>query len=145
MGTVGPWIKVNWAWSSRRWQRLNIDILGISELKWTGMGEFNSDDHCIYFCDQEFLRRNGFKLGLSSVWTENFQMYNLVFKEAEEPQNQTANFQWIMEKAKEFQKKSISASLTTLKALNMWTTTNCWKILQEMWVLHDLICLLRNL
>ena len=38
--------------------RVNIDILGISELKWTGMGEFNSDDHCIY-CGQESLRRNG--------------------------------------------------------------------------------------
>ena len=39
--------------------RLNTDILGISELKWTGMGEFNSDDHCIYYCGQESLRRNG--------------------------------------------------------------------------------------
>ena len=36
--------------------RVNIDILGISELKWTGMGEFNSDDHCIYYCGQESLR-----------------------------------------------------------------------------------------
>ena len=39
--------------------RVNIDILGISELKWTGMGEFNSDDHYIYYCEQEYLRRNG--------------------------------------------------------------------------------------
>ena len=39
--------------------RVNIDILGISELKWTGMGEFNSDDHCTYYCGQESLRRNG--------------------------------------------------------------------------------------
>ena len=39
--------------------RVNIDILGISKLKWTGMGEFNSDDHCIYYCEQESLRRNG--------------------------------------------------------------------------------------
>ena len=38
--------------------RVNIDILGLSELKWTGMGEFNSDDH-IYYCGQESLRRNG--------------------------------------------------------------------------------------
>ena len=37
--------------------RVNVDILGISELRWTGMGEFNSDDH--YFCGQESLRRNG--------------------------------------------------------------------------------------
>ena len=38
---------------------VNVDILEISELKWTGMGEFNSDDHYIYSCGQEFLRRNG--------------------------------------------------------------------------------------
>ena len=39
--------------------RMNVDIVGISELKWTGMGEFNSDDHYIYYCGQESLRRNG--------------------------------------------------------------------------------------
>ena len=39
--------------------RVNVDIPGISKLKWTGMGEFNSDDHYIYFCGQECLRRNG--------------------------------------------------------------------------------------
>ena len=39
--------------------RVNVDILGISKLKWTGMGEFNSDDHYIYSCGQESLRRNG--------------------------------------------------------------------------------------
>ena len=39
--------------------RVNIIILGISELKWTGMGELNSDDHYIYYCGQESLRRNG--------------------------------------------------------------------------------------
>ena len=39
--------------------RVNVDILGISELKWTGMGEFNSDDQFIYYCGQESLRRNG--------------------------------------------------------------------------------------
>ena len=39
--------------------RVNIDILGLSELKWTGMGDFNSDDHYIYYCGQESLRRNG--------------------------------------------------------------------------------------
>ena len=44
-----------------KWEmaRVNVDILGISELKWTGMGEFNSDDHYIYHCGQESLRRNG--------------------------------------------------------------------------------------
>ena len=39
--------------------RVNVDILGIRDLKWTGMGEFNSDDHYIYYCGQESLRRNG--------------------------------------------------------------------------------------
>ena len=39
--------------------RVNVDIIGISELKWTGMGEFNSDDHYIYYCGQESRRRNG--------------------------------------------------------------------------------------
>ena len=42
--------------------RVNIDILGISELKWTGMGEFNSVDHYIYYCGQESFRRNGVTL-----------------------------------------------------------------------------------
>ena len=39
--------------------RVNVDILGIRELKWTGMGEFNSNDHYIYYCGQESFRRNG--------------------------------------------------------------------------------------
>ena len=39
--------------------RVNVNILGISKLKWTGMGEFNSEDHYIYYCGQESLRRNG--------------------------------------------------------------------------------------
>ena len=48
--------------------RVNIDILGISELKWIGIGEFNSDDHCIYYCGQESLRRNGVALQSTGVW-----------------------------------------------------------------------------
>ena len=42
--------------------RVNVNILGIRELQWTGMGEFNSDDHYIYYCRQESLRRNGVAL-----------------------------------------------------------------------------------
>ena len=42
--------------------RVNIDILGIGKLRWTGMGEFNSDDHSIHYCGQESLRRNGVAL-----------------------------------------------------------------------------------
>ena len=49
--------------------RVNIDILGISEPKWTGMGEFNSDDHYIYYCRQEILRRNGVAIMVNKrVW-----------------------------------------------------------------------------
>ena len=49
--------------------RENVDILGISELKWTGMGEFNSDDHYIYYCGQEALRRNGVAIMVNKrVW-----------------------------------------------------------------------------
>ena len=61
---LGAWIKVSWKWS-----RVNIDILGVSKLKWTGMGEFNSDDHYIYYCGQESLRRNGVAIIVSKrVW-----------------------------------------------------------------------------
>ena len=45
--------------------RININILGISELKWMGMGEFNSDGHCIYYCGEESFRRNGVALIVS--------------------------------------------------------------------------------
>ena len=49
--------------------RVNVDILGISELKWTGMGEFNSDDHYIYYCGQESLRRNGIAIMINKrIW-----------------------------------------------------------------------------
>ena len=48
-----------WEVVKQEMARVNVDILGISELKWTGMGEFNSDDHYIYYCEQESLRRNG--------------------------------------------------------------------------------------
>ena len=49
--------------------KVKIDILGISELKWTGMGEYNSDDHYIYYCGQESLRRNGVAIIVNKrVW-----------------------------------------------------------------------------
>ena len=54
--------------------RVNVDILGISERKWTGMGEFNSDDHYIYYCRQESLRRNG----VASWSTKESEMQYLV-------------------------------------------------------------------
>ena len=56
--------------------RVNINILGISEIKWTGMGEFNSDDHYIYHCGQESLRRNGVAIKVNkslkcSTWMQS--------------------------------------------------------------------------
>ena len=49
--------------------RVNVNILGISKLKWTGMGEFNSEDHYIYYCGQESLRRNGVTITVNKrVW-----------------------------------------------------------------------------
>ena len=52
--------------------RVNIDILGISELKWTGMGEFNSDDRYIYYCGKESLRRNGVALIVNKESREQY-------------------------------------------------------------------------
>ena len=54
--------------------RVNTDILAISKLKWTGMGEFNSDDHYIYYCGQESLRRNGVEPSWS---TKGYEMQYL--------------------------------------------------------------------
>ena len=61
--------------------RMNINILGISELKWMGMGEFNSDDHYIYYCGQESLRRNGVVLIVNkspkcSTWVQSQKQQN---------------------------------------------------------------------
>ena len=61
--------------------RVNADILGISELKWTRMGEFNSDDHYIYYCGQESLRRNGVAIMVNkslkcSTWMQSQKQQN---------------------------------------------------------------------
>ena len=61
--------------------RVNVDILGISELKWTVTGEFNSDDHYIYYCGQESLRRNGVALSQQkspkcSTWMQSQKQQN---------------------------------------------------------------------
>ena len=63
--------------------RVNVDILGISELKWTGMGEFNSDDYYIYYCGQESLRRNGVAIKLKktpkcSNWMQSQKQHPVV-------------------------------------------------------------------
>ena len=63
--------------------RVNIDVLGLSELKWTKMGEFNSDHHYIYYCGQESLRKNGVALIVSkrvqnSVLGSSFTNYRMI-------------------------------------------------------------------
>ena len=61
---------------------MNIDILGISELKWTGKGEFDSDDHYIYYCGQESLRRNGVAIIVKSLkcstWMQSQKQHPVV-------------------------------------------------------------------
>ena len=57
--------------------RVNVDILGISEQRWTGMGEFNSDDHYIYYCGQESLRRNGVAIMVNKGVRNAVLRYNL--------------------------------------------------------------------
>ena len=61
--------------------KVNINILRISELKWTGMGEFNSDDHCIYYCGQESVRRSGVAIIINkspkcSTWVQSQKRQN---------------------------------------------------------------------
>ena len=61
--------------------RVNVDILGVSELKWIGMGEFNSDDHYIYYCWQKSLRRNGVAIVVNrslkcSTWMQSQKRQN---------------------------------------------------------------------
>ena len=61
--------------------RVKVNVLGISELKWTGMGEFNSDDHYIYYCGQESLRRNGVAIMVNkspkcSTWMQSQKRQN---------------------------------------------------------------------
>ena len=57
--------------------RVNVDILGISQLKWTGMGEFNSDDHFAYYCRQECLRRDGVAMMVNKRIQNAVLRYNL--------------------------------------------------------------------
>ena len=76
----GPWIKANWKWSNEM-ARMNVDILGISELKRTGMGEFNSDGHYIYYWRQESLRRSGVAIRVNkspkcSTWMQSQKRQN---------------------------------------------------------------------
>ena len=72
-----------------------------------------------------------FKLGFSSTWTENFKKYNLCLEKAEEPEMKLSTFLGSQRKQRNSRKTSNSASLTTLKPLTVWITTNCGKFLKR--------------
>ena len=113
--------------------RVNVDILGISEQKWTGMGEFNSDDHYIYYCGQESLRRNGVAIMVNKrvrnavlgCCLKNDRMISVCF------QDKPFNIMEIQEKQESSRKTSISALLTMPKPLTVWITINCGKFLKR--------------
>ena len=81
---------------------------------------------------------------LQQYMNREFPDVQVGFRKSRGTTDQIANIRWIIEKAKEFQKTSTSASLTTLKPVTVWITTNCGKFL-EMGIPDHLICLLRNL
>ena len=85
-----------------------------------------------------------FKLGFSSIWIMNFPMYKLHLDKLEEPEIKLPTFTGSQRKQGNSKNASISASLTMLKPLTVWITTN-WKILHEMGKPDHLTCLLRNL
>ena len=85
-----------------------------------------------------------FKLDFSSMWTKNFQMYELGLEKAEEPEIKLPTFIESKRKQGNPRKTFTSVSRTMLKSLTIWITTN-WKILQEMGIPDHLTCLLRNL
>ena len=85
-----------------------------------------------------------FKLGFSSTWTKNFHMYKLGLEKAEEPEIKLPAFAGSWRNQGNFRKTSISASLTILKPLTVWITTN-WKILKQMELPGHFTCLLRIL
>ena len=76
IGMLGPMNQGKLEVVKQEMARVNVDILEISELKWTGMGEFNSDDHYIYYCGQESLRRNG--VAIMSTKESEMQYLNAI-------------------------------------------------------------------
>ena len=122
--------------------RVNIDILGISKLKWTGMGEFNSDDHYIYYCGQESLRRNELALivnkrvpnAVVECSLKNDRMISVCF------QGKPFNITVI-----EVSTLVNNASLTMLKTFDCVDHHKLWKILKVMGIPDHLTCLLQNL
>ena len=95
---------------------VNIDILGISELKWTGMGEFNSDDHYIYYCGQESLRRNGVAIIVNKL--SKMQYLGIVSK--------TTEWSLFISKAKQYH--SNSSLCPDQQHWRSWSWTVLWRL-----------------
>ena len=102
-------------------------------------GQLCSFPMLIRFCSKCF------KLGFSSMWTENFQMYKLDFEKAEEPGIKMPTLVGSQRKQGNSRKTSTSVSLIMLQPLTVWIITNCGKFLKRLGILDHLTCLLRNL
>ena len=94
-------------------------------------------------CQRMFLKFS--KQDFNSIWTMNFQMFKLDLEKAEEPRDQIANIQWIIKKAREFQKSIYLCFIEYAKAFYCVDHNKLWKILQVMGIPDHLTCLLRNL
>ena len=86
-----------------------------------------------------------FKLGLNSMWTENFQMFNVGFRKGRRTRDQIANICWIIQKARKFQKKSTFCFTDYANTFDCVDHNKLWKFLKEMGIPGHLTCLLRNL
>ena len=91
--------------------------------------------NCAHFTYFQVYDQISFKLGFSNMWTENFQMYKLGFKETEEAEIKLPTFIGSWSKQDNFRKTSIFVSFTTLRPLTVWITTNCEKFLKR-WEYH---------
>ena len=104
---------------------------------------FLASEACDY--DLPTLFMSSVTLGFSSMWTETFPMFKLGLGKAEEPEIKLSKSAGSWREQGSSRKTSTSASLTILKLLTVWITTNCGKFLKEMGISDHLICLLRNL
>ena len=152
------WWNPSWAITNlKRWCTQYASKLGkFSSDHRTGKGQFSFQSQRALpknvqatgqLCSFHMLKRlcsKSFKLELNSAWIKNFQMYSLGLEKAEEPEIKLPTSTGSWRKQRNFRKICTSASLTMLKPLIVWITTNCGKFL-EMGVLDHLICLLRNL
>ena len=155
----GPWIKANCKWSNQM-ARVNVNILGISKLKWTGMGrgfpyflqlksEFGNKEFMIWatvsswscFCwlyraspslaAKDIINLISVLPGFNSTWTMKFQMFKLDLEKAEEPEMKLPTSVGSSKKQESSRKTSTSALLTPPKPLTVWITINCGKFFKR--------------